>query len=91
MLQNLGPDEVALSYDLLSKSGKNVGDTIDINLSIKNLFNGRRLIEKYQSVQSHDENSLVEQKELQIDQLSKYLYEFVKEQGKPYNISLSEE
>jgi len=56
----LGPDEVALSYDLLSKSGKNVGDTIDINLSIKNLFNGRRLIEKYQSVQSHDENSLVE-------------------------------
>ena len=43
-LEPLNENEIALSSDLLSKSGKRVGDKIEIKLSIKDLFNGRKLI-----------------------------------------------
>ena len=58
-LQVLGEREVALSGDLLGKSGKRVGEQMEIELSIKDLFNGRKLVEKYQSLASEDEDGLI--------------------------------
>jgi hypothetical protein len=43
-LNTLAQNEIALSDDLLTKSQKKVGDSIVISLSIKDLFNGRKLI-----------------------------------------------
>lgn len=60
-LENLKENEVALSSEMLGKLSKKVGDKLRVSLSIKNVFNGARLITKYQSAMSHSENSLVEE------------------------------
>lgn len=58
-LQKLGEKEITLSNELLSKLSKKVGDKISVTISISDLFNGRKLIEKYQSTMSRNERSLI--------------------------------
>lgn len=43
-LRALKEDEIALSSELLGKLSKSVGEKLSLTLSIKNLFNGARLI-----------------------------------------------
>jgi hypothetical protein len=51
-LEKLGPREVALSKELMSRLGVKVGDSVSITLSIPGLLRGGKLIEKYQSFES---------------------------------------
>jgi len=46
---------VSLSSELLSKLSKRVGDKVSLSLSIQDLFKGRKMIERYKSMDSEDE------------------------------------
>ena len=39
---------------------------------------------------SYDEDDLIDSKQLELEQLSKYIYDFVQEQGKAYDLNVSE-
>ena len=58
-----------------------MGDKLGVALSVKDLFNGRKLIEKHQSVGSESEDRLVEEKDIELSQLSKYITSFINMQG----------
>ena len=40
---------------------------------------------------SYDEDDLIDSNQMELEQLSKYIYDFVQEQGKTYNFNVSEE
>lgn len=46
---------MSLSSELLSKLSKQVGDKVSLSLSIQDLFKGRKMIERYKSMDSEDE------------------------------------
>jgi hypothetical protein len=74
---------------LLNRLELEVGDSVAIKLSLPGLLRGGRLIERYQSFESREEY-VVDSPDLDVEKVSKMIYELVSPRGKEYNINITE-